>query len=236
MEKFLGVLFAGGKGKRLGLITNYIPKPFVPVYDRPAFLYPLSQMESSKYIGEIIILTRKENDEKFASLGYETIIQDDRVVRDMFSGLSFVKKKKKTNRHFVLMPCDNISNIKIDAVIELFLSNPRVDITFCIKIIKEKEKLRNMGVYDYRKKKVFYKPKRPTSCYGVLAPYIVRNTLNIPNLPEAQIFNCANTSIYHHRGFWFDIGNVEGLYNCTKFLRRLYAKRKENNLKTDHTR
>ncbi|MEO0105977.1 MAG: sugar phosphate nucleotidyltransferase [candidate division WOR-3 bacterium] len=225
MEKFLGILCAGGKGKRLGMITNYISKPFVPVYDRPAFLYPLKQMECSKYIDEIIILTREENNEKFASLGYETIIQDDRVVRDMFSGLSFIKKKKKTNRHFVLMPCDNISRINIDAVINLFLSKPEIDIAFCIKVIRDRKKLRDMGVYDPRRKMVYYKPKLPPSPYGVLAPYVVRNTLKIPPVSDAQVLNRSNFIVYDYRGFWFDIGDVESLFNCTKFLRGLYAKR-----------
>lgn len=229
MEKFLGILFAGGRGERLGIITEYISKPFVPVYDRPVFLYPLGQMRSSKYIDEIIILTNKENDKKFFSLGYKTIVQDDALVKDMLSGLFFIKEKKKTDKNFVLMPCDNISQIDIDAVIEFFLSKPNIDILFCIKPIKDHKKLKEMGVYDIKKRMVYYKPRKPPSSYGILAPYIVRNTFKIPQVPEAQLFNQAETSFYHYRGFWFDIGDVESLYNCTRFLRRLHVRGQKNN-------
>lgn len=222
MEEFLGILFAGGKGTRLGLITDYISKAFVPVYDRPVFMYPLQQLEDSQYINEIIILTRPENDEKLSKQGYETIIQDDEKVSDMFSGLKFIKKVKNTTKHFVLMPCDNISNIKVDEVIDKFLSNPNVDLTFSIKSFGNKHKLKEMGVYDIEKGKYSYKPEAPSSKYGVLAPYVVRNSYQVPLKPNQELINMTKHNFCEYDDFWFDAGDVASLLECSCFVKKMH--------------
>ena len=98
MEKFLGVLFCGGRGERLGEITNFISKSFIPVYDKPVFRFGLELLENSKKIEEIIILTNEDNDTKLRQLGHRTIVQSDSRVNDMFSGWDFVKKYLRTKK------------------------------------------------------------------------------------------------------------------------------------------
>ena len=180
MAKFLGILFAGGRGTRLGVITEYISKAFVPIYDRPVFMYPLAQLEASRYVDEIIILTNDENDGKLRHLGHQTIIQDDRCVHNMFSGLRFIKEVVNTRKHFALMPCDNISDIKLDETIEMFMESD-VDICFNIAYVEDKQKLSEMGVLDTRANRMCYKPKDFISNWGVVTPYVVRNSFHVVN-------------------------------------------------------
>src|SRR2546421_8380422 len=110
MEEFLGVLFAGGRGRRLQPITKFISKAFVPVYDRPVFMYPLAQLESSRYVQDIVILTNEMNDDGFKETGYRTIRQDDDQVHDMLSGLLYLRRNFSLGGDCVLMPCDNVSD------------------------------------------------------------------------------------------------------------------------------
>ena len=132
MKEFIGVLFCGGKGTRLGEITKYISKSFVPVYDKPVFKYGLEALEKAKNVREIVILSNKDNYYKLKKTKYNTIIQDDKQVTDMFTGWKFVKNKLNTNKNGVLIPSDNICNIDIDYLISKFI-NDDADFTFSIK-------------------------------------------------------------------------------------------------------
>ncbi len=117
MEKFLGVLFCGGRGTRLGEISRYVSKPLIPVYDRPAFMFGLELLHRSRLISDIIILTNSENDKALSKAGVPTLIQNDKLVHDMYTGWEFVKKKTRTKSHGVLVPSDNISEISADKLI-----------------------------------------------------------------------------------------------------------------------
>ena len=68
MEEFLGVLFCGGRGRRISSFTDYISKSFIPVYDKPVFKFGLEITGESKLINEIILLTNEDNDLKLSQL------------------------------------------------------------------------------------------------------------------------------------------------------------------------
>ena len=217
MEKFLGILFAGGRGTRLGMITKYISKAFVPIYDRPVFMYPLAQLVTSRYVDEIIVLTNDENDDKLRRLGYQTIIQDDRYVHNMFSGLKFIKEVVSTRKHFVLMPCDNVSDIGVDETIEVFIKSD-VDICFNLVHIENKGKLAEMGVFDTKSNRMYYKPKRFVSNWGVVTPYVIRNSFELPEGITDDIINESKFDCKEHTGYWFDVGDVRSLSECNDYL------------------
>lgn len=215
-KKFLGILFAGGKGERLGLITRYISKALVPVYDRPVFMYPLAQLEASRQIGEIIILTNTENDAKLQQTGYRTIIQDDERVHDMFSGLRYIREVLEIDGDCVLIPCDNISDVSVDGVIETFRA-AHSEVCFSLIRVPERHKLSQMGAYDPANGQVVYKPVNPPSEWGVIAPYVVSGDFTWgPAETDAEVFNQARISSQQHTGYWFDIGDPVSYAECLR--------------------
>jgi dTDP-glucose pyrophosphorylase len=216
MEKFLGILFCGGRGTRLGEITRYISKAFVPVYDRPIFMYPLAQLQASTYIDEIVILTNRDNDAKLKETGHRTILQDDRQVHDMFSGLRYLRKNLGEEKPAILMPCDNISDISVDDLAGHYLRQ-QPDIALFIKKIPCKEKQRQMGVFDPEAKTVEYKPAEPKTPWGVLAPYIVKPGLDLTG-PEHEVFNRCGLAYLEYSGIWFDIGDIKSLKQANDYL------------------
>lgn len=220
MEKLLGVLFCGGRGTRLGEITKYISKSFIPIYDRPVFRYGLSLLESSKFIDEIIILTNDENNTKLQQTGYKTIVQDDSIVFDMFSGWEYIKNITSTKKNGVLMPSDNITDLNIDLLIEEFYAS-NVDIVFSLYELNDTEKLKQMGTYDIKERKFYYKSHNPVSNYGVIAPYIVRNSIDTSK--GDSIFNVYKTRYLIHNGYWFDIGDFKSLIDTNIFIRNLLS-------------
>jgi glucose-1-phosphate thymidylyltransferase len=223
MEEFLGVLFAGGRGRRLQPITNFISKAFVPVYDRPVFMYPLAQLEQSRYVREIVILTNEDNDAGLSQTGYRTIRQDDSQVHDMLSGLLYLRRNFSLTGDCVLLPCDNISDFSVDRVVETFLSS-QSEVSFGLTHVKDSFKLTEMGVYDPATGKVVYKPASPPSDLGVIAPYVVSGNFQWEaGSTDTQVFNGARTSHLQHEGYWFDIGDAKSLHQCSCSLPQILS-------------
>lgn len=214
MEKFIGVLFCGGKGARLNEITKYISKSFVPIYDKPVFRFGLELIEKSKRIDEIVILTNEDNDPKLRQLGYTTIVQADSKVSDMFTGWDFVRKYLKTKKHGVLVPGDNICEVKIDNLIRVF-EKKNAELVFSLREIDDKSKLAQMGCFDIENRKFYYKNADTPCKYGIIAPYIIENNLN--NVSMRNIFETGANEILFHKGVWFDIGDYESIVEASNW-------------------
>lgn len=215
MEEFLGVLFCGGKGERLGEITKYISKSFIPVYDKPVFKFGLELLCKSGYINEIVFLTNSLNDEQLKNEGYPTIIQDDSKVNDMFTGWSYIKNITGTKKNGVLFPSDNICNVNIDYLIENFIKH-KYDFLFSLHKISDKKKISEMGSFNVSQKKYSY--KNPVSDLGVIAPYIIKNSVNTES--EENIFESNTSSFLIHEGYWFDLGDKESIIDACDWRKK----------------
>ncbi|MBK8982230.1 MAG: NTP transferase domain-containing protein [Ignavibacteria bacterium] len=211
MEEFLGILFCGGKGARLGEISKYISKSLLPVYDRPVFKFGLEHLTNSSLITDIILLTNEMNDEILSREGYKTIVQDDKEVHDMFSGWEYIKRKTGTNANAVLVPSDNICDSDIDSMIKVF-ENKKCDFLFSLYRVESKQKLSEMGSFDPVRKIFKYKDKNPETEFGVIAPYIIRNNFQFD--PGKNIFETENAEIMIHAGIWSDIGDIDSLLDA----------------------
>lgn len=207
MEKFLGVLFCGGRGKRLGSLSDYVSKPLIPVYDKPSFMFGLELLERSSLLSEIVILTNSDNDKYLRKTGHRTLIQDDNKVKDMISGWKFIKDKTGTEANGVLYPSDNIADVDTDKLIKKF-NSLNAEFLFCLYNKVSEEKLMQMGNFDPVKNKFSYKPAQPFQ-YGVIAPYIIRNDALITT--EKKLFEGKNSHYVVHKGMWRDIGDIDSL-------------------------
>jgi len=215
MEKFLGVLFCGGRGTRLGEITRFISKSFVPIHDRPVFRYGLDLLEKAPAVDEIVILTNDDNDAKFKTLGYPTIIQDADVVFDMFSGWQYIKHITGTQKHGVLVPSDNVTDVDIQRLTDCFIEQNK-ELVFSLYTVPDRAKLAQMGCYDTKAGKFYYKHPDPPTSYGVIAPYVVKNTLTVD--AGDNILDHPNAAQYIHEGYWFDIGDHKSIIETSLFI------------------
>lgn len=223
MEEFLGVLLCGGKGTRLGEITKYISKSFVPIFDKPVFKFGLELLENSSLISDIIILTNEMNHDALSREGYRTLLQDDSKVNDIFTGWEYVKVKTGTKANGVLMPSDNIIQADLNSMINSF-EQKKCDFLFSLHKINNRQKLSEMGSFNIEKKKFRYKDPDPQTVYGVIAPYIIRNNFQFKS--DNCIFETDNSEILFYDGYWTDIGDAESLAEANAHYLKLRQKNK----------
>ena len=134
----------------------------------------------------------------------------------MLSGLAYIREITGDGRPAVLMPCDNVSDIEVDDVVETFLKD-KPDIAISIRRVEVEAKLREMGVFDPATGRIEYRPVKPKSNWGVIAPYVVREGLRITGT-EIEVLNRCRISYVHYEGKWFDIGDVTSLIQSNRAL------------------
>lgn len=198
-------------------MTRFVSKSLLPVYDTPVFRFGLESLRCATCIDEILILTNDDNDAALARAGFPTLVQDDASVHDMFSGWEFIKRRTGTAKDAVLMPSDNVSNVDVDALVRA-MQEEHADIAFSLFEVGEREKLSQMGCYDLVKKKFYYKHPDPPTTFGVIAPYIVRNSF--PTGAGDTVLDHQPSCQRVHRGYWFDVGDPESLASASQWRRR----------------
>lgn len=238
----LGVLLSGGNGSRFFPITYSLSKQLVPVYDKPLFYYPLSNLLLSG-IKDILIITNPEYLEaykKFISLfkGYglniEVVVQDS--PRGLADAIRIVRDTKG-ERDFCLMLGDNIlfgnnlSNILSKA------NNSKKATLFGYYIDQPQE----YGVFQFNKKKkiskIIEKPSRYISNYISIGIYFYnkevfkyfkkikpskRGELEITDINNLYLkSNQANISFLSRGISWFDIGRAERFVEASAFIRSI---------------
>lgn len=108
-----GIILAAGKGTRLYPMTYPVPKPLIPVYDKPLIYYPLSILIQLG-IDDVLIIVPPGYEESFSSLlkdGSQLGIKITYKVQKVARGIAdafIVGKNFIKNDSVVLMLGDNI--------------------------------------------------------------------------------------------------------------------------------
>ena len=225
------MIMAGGRGKRLSPLTDSVPKPMLPLGDKPIIEHNIDRLIeygikkiyiSVKYLGEQI--------ESYFGDGSSKGIQIEYIWEDEPLGtagaLSLVDKFN--SNHILLMNSDLFTDVNFEQMFLDLLENDadmviasteyKIDIPFAIlqennsKVseIKEKPTYKyhsNAGVYIFKKE--------------VISKISKGNYCDITDVIESLLVE--NGSIVHSpiKGFWIDIGKPEDYDNAKDFIKHL---------------
>ena len=155
------VIMAGGKGTRLEPFTNVLPKPLVPINEKPVIEHIIEKFVSNKVSNFFITLNYKSKILKafFQEIKpkFKLSFIDERKPLGTAGGLSLLKGKLK--KPFFVTNCDTIVNINFDNLMNFHISNGN-DLTL---VASSKEYIIPYGTCKLTKKgqlqKIVEKPK-----------------------------------------------------------------------------
>uniref|UniRef100_F7ALR5 Translation initiation factor eIF2B subunit gamma n=1 Tax=Ornithorhynchus anatinus TaxID=9258 RepID=F7ALR5_ORNAN len=118
--EFQAVVMAVGGGSRMMDLTSSIPKPLLPVGNKPLIWYPLNLLERVGF-EEVIVVTTKEVQK---SLNPETKMKLDVVCipedADMGTADSLRHIHQKIKTDVLVVSCDLVTDVALHEVVDLF--------------------------------------------------------------------------------------------------------------------
>lgn len=229
-----GIILAGGLGTRLYPITKVITKQLLLVYDKPLIYYPLSVLMLAN-IKEILIITDKENLEKFKILlsdGSHIGIKIHYAIQKEPRGIaeSIIIAQDFIDDEFALILGDNIiyghglpeilRTTKSPSIFLYYVNDPR-----------------RYGVAEIKNNKIVSieeKPENPKSNFAIIGLYYLdkyaieiaknlkpskRNELEIVDVLKVYLNEGKLNYRILGRGFTFiDCGTFDSLVEASLFI------------------
>ncbi len=226
------MIMAGGRGKRLSPLTDSVPKPMLPLGDRPIIEHNIDRLIafgiqkiyiSVKYLGEQIQEYFGDGSKKGISIEY--------IWEEEFLGtagaLALVDQFKSD--HVLLMNSDLFTNVDFeDLYLELIKNNAdmavasteyKVDVPFAVFETKEEQ------VLDFKEK--------PSYVYHSNAGVYILNRKLIDNIPKNKFHditdlmdNLVNSGgkLVHSPiiGYWIDIGKPIDYKQAQEFVKHIH--------------
>lgn len=216
------IILAGGKGTRLRPYTVALPKPLVPVADKPVLEIILIQLVKQGFQKVIITVNHQADiimayfgDGKRWGVDIEYSLEDTPL-----GTMGPLKQIKALPEYFLVMNGDVLSDVEYAAFLENHIKSGKLFSIASYRRIqkndygvlevnghvltgfKEKPEFQfvvSMGIYAVSRKAVGYIPENQYYGFDMLMAQFLEKNIEV--------------GIYEHDGYWMDIGRPED-YMC----------------------
>ena len=225
------VIMAGGRGKRLSPLTDSVPKPMLPIDEKPILEYNIDRLIlygittihiSVNYLAEKIIKYFGDGSLKNIKINY---VREEKFLGTAGS-LSLIDNIN--TKHFILMNADVFSNVNFDqmfkfhiksnAIMTIASTNYTIDVPYAT--LKEK----NNRVYELSEKPKFE--------YHTNAGIYILSKKLLNKIPKDLFFDITDlindlikteNKVFHYPilGYWIDIGKPEDYKNVKEFVKQI---------------
>jgi len=225
------MIMAGGRGKRLSPLTDTVPKPMLPLGDKPIIEYNIDRLIafgikkiyiSVKYLGEQI--------EKYFGDGSKKGISIEYIWEEEFLGtagaLALVDEFK--SEHVLLMNSDLFTNVDFE---DMYLELIKTGADMTVASTEYKVDV-PFAVFETNDHQVVNFKEKPSYVYHSNAGiYILSRTL-IDKIPKNQFYDITDLmeklvneggKLIHNPivGFWIDIGSPTDYKQAKEFVKHL---------------
>lgn len=219
------VIMAGGLGSRLGKLTKDIPKPMLPLGNKPILENVINSFKSQGYTDFIISLNYKaeiiKNYFKDGSQLGVNIEYIEETERKGTAGAISLIKEPFTHPFFVING-DILTTINFTELIEFHLKNKAVA-TMCVA---QKSYTIQFGVVEFdESNNIVNLKEKPQQQFYINAGIYVLNPEAVNHIPKNGFFdmpslfeilknNNLKTSAYQMNDYWLDIGLKDDYYRA----------------------
>jgi NDP-sugar pyrophosphorylase family protein len=225
------IILAGGRGERLRPITDNIPKPMVPIKDKPLIFWAIENLKKNN-ITEIILSVGYKAEiiqdyfKDGSSLGVKILYNVETQPLGTGGAVKDICKKFNIKEQFALIWGDNLADYNYKSIISLF-KEANADL---VMTLTPREDVEHFGVAKLKHGKIIgfvEKPKREEAPSNLInAGAFVVNPKILEILPdgvsniERECFQKiakedGNVYAYEHNGYWYPTDTLEK-YNFAK--------------------
>lgn len=216
--KRTAVILAGGKGTRLHPYTLVMPKPLVPIVDRPILEIIIIQLEKQGF-DKVILTVNHQADIIMAYFGDGSkwgIEIEYSLENEPLGTMGPLKLLHNLPDHFLVMNGDVLSDIEYNAFLNMHLESGRI---FSVSSYKRIQK-NDYGVLEVDNGILSGFKEKPETPFEVsMGIYAVSRRI-IDYIPHNQYFGFdmlmsrfleknIEVGVYRHKGYWMDIGRPE---------------------------
>jgi glucose-1-phosphate thymidylyltransferase len=243
----VGVILAGGLGRRLDPLTRVANKHLLPVYDRPMIFYPLMKMVDAG-LREIMIVCGEKSRAEFenllarnprfsaSKLSFTTQIGEDGIAAALRLAEAFAD-----GRRTCVILGDNLFEDDLSPHLEGF-RRQKEGARILLKEVADPQRFGVPIIEDGTIARIEEKPKVPGSPYAVVGIYFydsrvfdIIRTLTPSDREEYEITDVSNDYIRNNdltygflSGWWSDCGTFESLFRASELVRQGKAEVKDD--------
>jgi len=227
------VILAGGLGTRLRPLTFSIPKPLLPLGEKPILQFIIESLEKFE-IKEIILCTGYQSEliEAFCGDGSKFGVKIDYAKENKPLGtagpLSLIRERFSENETFILMNGDIVTTLDFSRMIQYHCQEE-----FVLTIGFTKYRYTSpFGILQIEDGKLLDILEKPSKEYNVSAGIYVANSsvldfvsegvfLTIPDLAKDLLKGKRKVGVYEIREFWAGMEHITQFDQVLKELDRI---------------
>jgi NDP-sugar pyrophosphorylase family protein len=213
------VILAGGKGTRLRPYTITIPKPLVPVGEKPILEIIIKQLAKNSF-DQITITVNHQAELIQAFFGDGSkwgVSIDYSIEHQPLSTMGPLKLINNLPENFLVMNGDILTDLNFSKLYEYHLNRNNI---FTVASFQRTEKI-DYGVLHLNEKlEIVGFDEKPEIVFDVSMGIYVVNSTVLKLIPENKFFGFDDlmkelvarnkfASVYRYRGYWLDIGRPD---------------------------
>jgi len=236
MSDLKGVILAAGKGSRLYPVTHAIPKPLLPLANRPTLYYAFDRLKEMGVTDICVVVGEMERQMRdFLGDGSDQGVNLSYVRQTQPQGLAHAvgfAKEFVGGHPFVLYLGDAIYGSGFQSFAQKFLKSDCANLNI-VKAVDDPSRFGVANVEGDRIVKLVEKPKNPESNLAMAGLYFFRPNIwdVLPDLQpsargEYEITDAIQMLIDRgktvlagvYEGVWFDTGTLDSFLETSHFL------------------
>jgi dTDP-glucose pyrophosphorylase len=223
------LIMAGGKGSRLDPFTKILPKPLIPVGDKPIIEIIMNSFNKYGFNNFIISLNYKAEIIKLYFLenanGYNVSYTHEDIPLGTAGALGLAKDRLKET--FIVSNCDVIMDVDFDKLLDFHVRNK--NFATVVGVVKHMQI--PYGVIEVKDNKLHQMTEKPEYDFVINSGVYVLEPEIIDLIPENEAANMPDLllkakDLGHKIGVfpvsnkWFDIGQWEEYQNTLEYFKK----------------